>query len=57
MLTNQPSDSLVHYKLINDNSNNNNNNDINNSIDNNTNNKIVIIITLKGYYDIDGIYK
>ena len=57
MLTNQPSDSLVHYKLINDNSNNNNNNDINNSIDNNTNNKIVIIITLKGYYDIDDIYK
>ena len=47
MLTNQPSDSLVHYKLINDNSNNNN--DINNSIDNYTTNKIVIIITLKGY--------
>ena len=55
MLTNQPSDSLVHYKLINDNSNNNN--DINNSMDNNTTNKIVIIITLKGYHDIDDIYK
>ena len=56
MLTNQPSDSLVHYKLINDNSNNNN--DINNNIDNNTNNKIVIIIiALKVYYDIYDIYK
>ena len=38
---NQP-DSLVHYKLINDNSNNNDY--INNNIDNNTTNKIVIII-------------
>ena len=55
MLINQPSDSLVHYKLINDNSNNNN--DINNNVDNNTNNKIVEIITLKGYYDIYDIYK
>ena len=55
MLINQPSDSLVHYKLTNDDSNNN---DINNNIDNNTNNKIVItIITLKGYYDIYDIYK
>ena len=55
MLIIQPCDSLVHYKLINDNSNNN---DINNNIDNNTNNKIVItIIALKGYYDIYDIYK
>ena len=55
MFINQPSDSVVHYKLINDNSNNNN--DINNNVDNNTNNEIVEIITLKGYYDIYDIYK
>ena len=47
MLIIQLSDSLVHQKLINDNSNNIS--DINNNINNNTNNKIVIIITLKGY--------
>ena len=55
MLINQPSDSRVYYKLINDNSNNKN--DVNNNVDNNTNNKIVIIITLKGYYGIYDIYK
>ena len=33
------------------------NNDINNNRDNNTTNKIVIIITLKGYYDSYDIYK
>ena len=53
MLINQPSDSLVHYTLMND---DDNNNDINNNIDENTNN-IIVIITLKGYYDIYDIYK
>ena len=57
MLIIQPSDSLAHYKLINDNSNNK---DIKNNRDNTynkTNNEIVIIITLKGYYEIYDIYK
>ena len=57
MLIIQPSDSLAHYKLINDNSNNK---DIKNNRDNTynkTNNEIVIIITLKGYYEIYYIYK
>ena len=53
MLINQPSDSLVHYTSMND---DDNNNDINNNIDKNTNN-IIVIITLKGYYDIYDIYK
>ena len=52
MLINQPSDSVVHYTLMNDDYNNNDNN----NIDKNTNNKIVVI-TLKGYYDIYDIYK